>query len=70
MEELLIKLGWSPRYFADRLEIDEHTVQEWKSGCNQGPLYRIAMLYLELVAGEYDEVSAKNDGEYQSSRGH
>ena len=70
MEELLNKIGWSMEYFADRLEIDEHTVHEWKSGHSQGASYRIAMLYLKLVAREYNEASTRNNGEYRPSRGH
>jgi len=70
VEELLNQIGWSARYFADRLGIDERTVQKWKSGRSQGAAYRIAMLYLELVSTNSRDVTKKNDGVLQPSEEH
>jgi DNA-binding transcriptional regulator YiaG len=70
VEELLNQIGWSARYFADRLGVDEHTVQKWKSGRSQGASYRIAMLYLELVYTNSCDVTTKNDGVFQPSEEH
>jgi len=46
MQDLLDKLGWSQRYFADHLGVSVNTVNAWCKG-NPNPA---AMKYLELVA--------------------
>jgi len=59
MERLLKRMGWSIRQFAVQLGVDEQTVHEWTAGRNQDSSYRIAMLYLELVAMKYSDVMSK-----------
>lgn len=46
MIELLNRLGWSQKYFAQRIAVDERTVNRWCHG-NENP---VAMAYLELCA--------------------
>ena len=59
MERLLKRLGWSIRQFAVQIDVDEQTVHEWTAGVNQDSSYRIAMLYLELVAMKYSDITSK-----------
>ena len=63
MDGLLERIGWSASHFADRIGIDERTVQAWKSGLSRGSAYRIAMLYLELVVIKNHDAMTMNDEE-------
>ena len=46
MLELLARVGWSQKYFAERVGVNEKTVNRWCAG-NPSP---VAMSYLEMVA--------------------
>ena len=47
MSELLSRLGWSQRYFAGKVGVDEKTVNRWCAG-KPNP---VAMAYLDFVCG-------------------
>ena len=46
MNELLARVGWSQRYFASRIGVDERTVGRWCNGKDNS----IAIAYLEMVS--------------------
>lgn len=46
MRELLERVGWSNRYFASRVGVDERTVSRWCTGQENS----VARAYLEFVA--------------------
>ena len=46
MIELLGRIGWSNRFFARQVGVDERTVSRWCSGKENS----VARSYLELVA--------------------
>jgi DNA-binding transcriptional regulator YiaG len=50
MGELLSRIGWSKRHFADLCQVDVRTVHEWCKGDVEPTSYRLGMRYLELVA--------------------
>ena len=47
MIELLHRVGWSQKYFASRVGVDERTVGRWCSGKSENS---VAIAYLEMVA--------------------
>jgi DNA-binding XRE family transcriptional regulator len=50
MEAILTRIGWTKRHFAKVVGVNERTVHDWCNGQSEGPAYRIAMKYLELMA--------------------
>ena len=46
MSELLERVGWSQRYFAQRIGVSEKTVWRWCSGEPNS----VAVAYLQMVA--------------------
>ena len=50
MNDILARVGWSKRYFAGVMDVEERTVHSWCAGEVTGPSYRAGMRYLELVA--------------------
>ena len=46
MDELLERVGWTKRYFASRVGVDERTVGRWCAGHENS----VAKAYLEMVA--------------------
>ena len=46
MQELLERVGWTQRYFAQRVGVSEKTVWRWCSGRENS----VAVAYLEMVA--------------------
>ncbi len=49
MVELLDRLGWSQRYFADHVGVSVETVNDWCRGKTGGPGMRVSVKYLTLV---------------------
>lgn len=46
MLELLSRVGWTQKYFAERVGVNEKTVNRWCTGEPNS----VAMAYLEMVA--------------------
>ena len=57
MNELLKRIGWTKRFFAEKVGVDESTVYRW--GAGEAPVW--VMIYLGLVDRLLNGVECKND---------
>jgi len=50
MFDLLERVGWTNRYFAKRISVNEDTVSHWVRGDSAGPGYNAGVEYLRVIA--------------------